>query len=176
MFSLSNGLSLLRAPLALFFLSPSLSVRLAAILIAMCTDALDGFLARRRRSTTQLGAILDPTMDKIFVYFALSVFLYENQFQVWQAIAMITRDLFLCVFGIYLKLTHKWQAYQFRSIRWGKATTALQFLVLICLTLQIQIPSFSFFIFFILGLLAFVELLQLVKKHPQKVKLRIKPE
>lgn len=165
MFSLSNGLSLLRAPLALFFLSQNLVIRLIAILLAMFSDALDGFLARRRRSTTQFGAVLDPAMDKIFVFIALGVLLYENQFAVWQAIAMITRDVFLCIFGIYLKLSGKWQAYQFRSIRWGKATTALQFLVLIFLTLKIKIPDFSYFIFFLFGFLAFIELLQLVKKQ-----------
>ena len=168
MFSLSNGLSLLRAPLALFFLSQSIAVRLIAILLAMFSDALDGFLARRRRSTTQFGAILDPAIDKIFVFIALGVLLYEHQFEAWQALAMITRDVFLCIFGIYLKLSGKWEAYQFRSIRWGKATTALQFLVLILLTMGISIPSFAYTIFFVFGLLAFVELLQLVKKQTSK--------
>ncbi|NGX26370.1 MAG: CDP-diacylglycerol--glycerol-3-phosphate 3-phosphatidyltransferase [Chlamydiae bacterium] len=170
MFSLSNGLSLLRAPLALLFLSQSLTLRLSAIILAMFTDALDGFLARRRRSTTQLGAVLDPAMDKLFVFIALSVLLYEHQFEVWQALAMITRDIFLCIFGIYLKLSGKWQAYQFRSIRWGKATTALQFLVLILLTVKVAIPAFAYFIFFIFGLLAFVELFQLVKKQATNAK------
>lgn len=169
MFSLSNGLSLLRAPLALLFLSPSMLVRVIAIVLAMLTDALDGFLARRYRSTTQLGAVLDPAMDKLFVFLALGVLLYEQQFAVWQALSMITRDVFLLIFAIYLKISGKWQAYQFRSIRWGKATTALQFIVLICLTLKITIPPSAFSIFIVFGLLAFMELLQLVKKQTSKV-------
>jgi len=165
MFSLSNGLSLLRAPLALLFFSHSIVFRLSAIILAMFTDALDGFLARKRRSTTQLGAILDPAMDKLFVFIALGVLLAEGQFAIWQAAAMITRDVFVCIFGIYLKLSGKWQAYQFRSIRWGKATTALQFLVLCLLTLHVAIPPLAYTIFFLFGLLAFVELFQLVKKQ-----------
>lgn len=165
MFSLSNGLSLLRAPLALFFLSQSMFLRLAAILLAMFTDALDGFLARKSRSTTQLGAVLDPAMDKLFVFIALGVLLYEGQFEAWQAVAMLTRDIFLCIFGIYLKLSGKWQAYQFRSIRWGKATTAFQFLILIGLTMKLTIPAFVYTVFIIFGLLAFVELFQMVKKQ-----------
>jgi len=169
MFSLSNGLSLLRAPLALLFLSQSMFLRLAAILLAMFTDALDGFLARRRRSTTQLGAVLDPAMDKLFVFIALSVLFYEGQFVLWQALAMITRDVFLCIFAGYLKFSGKWRAYQFRSIRWGKATTALQFIVLILLTMNVHIPSYVFTVFVLFGLLAFVELLQLVKKQPATV-------
>lgn len=170
MFSLSNGLSLLRAPLALFFFSQSVFLRLAAILLAMFTDGLDGFLARRRRSTTQLGAILDPAMDKLFVLIAIGVFLYEGRFEMWQAISMMTRDLFLCIFAVYLKFSGKWQAYQFRSIRWGKATTALQFIVLILLTLGIHVSSFVFGVFVIFGMLAFIELLQLVKKQTSNSK------
>ena len=167
MFSLSNGVSLLRAPLALLFLSHSIALRLVAIVLAMFTDALDGFLARRLRSTTQLGAVLDPAMDKLFVFIALSVLLIENQFEPWQAAAMITRDVFLCIFAIYLKISGKWRAYQFRSIRWGKATTFLQFLVLISLTLKIHVPSAAYFIFILFGLLAFVELFQLAKRQRQ---------
>lgn len=164
MFSLSNGLSLLRAPLALLFLSQSVPIRLAAIVMAMFTDGLDGYLARRRRSTTQLGAVLDPAMDKLFVFIALGVLFYEQQFELWQALAMITRDVFLCIFGIYLKFSGKWRAYQFRSIRWGKATTVAQFIVLICLTLKVTVPLYAYAIFIVFGLLAFVELLQLAKK------------
>lgn len=166
MFSLSNGLSLLRAPLALLFLSQSMFLRLAALVLAMFTDALDGFLARRRRSTTQLGAILDPAMDKLFVFFVLGVLLYEHQFAIWEVLAMISRDFFLCLFAVYLKLSGKWQAYQFRSIRWGKATTALQFAVLICVTLKVHVPAPVFAIFILFGILAFIELYQLVKKQP----------
>lgn len=168
MFSLSNGLSLLRAPLALLFLSQSMLVRLVAIILAMLTDALDGYLARRYRSTTQLGAVLDPAMDKLFVFIALGALLFEQQFTPWQALAMLTRDIFLCIFGIYLKISGKWRAYQFRSIRWGKATTALQFLVLILLTLKVRVHTSVFAIFIVFGLLAFVELFQLVKKQTSK--------
>lgn len=165
MFSLSNGLSLLRAPLALVFFSHSMELRLAAVLLAMFTDALDGFLARKRRSTTQLGAVLDPAMDKLFVLIALSVLYSEGQILLWQATAMITRDFFLLIFAIYLKYSGKWSAYQFGAIRWGKASTALQFIVLICLTVNIVVPVFIYGIFFLFGLLAFVELFQLVKKQ-----------
>lgn len=165
MFSLSNGLSLLRAPLALLFLFESMYLRLLAILLAMGTDALDGFLARRRRSTTQLGAILDPTMDKLFVCIVISVLLFENQLHPWQALLMLARDFALCLFGVYLTLSNKWQACQFRAIRWGKATTALQFIMLILFTLQIPVPSFVYWIFILFAVLALHELYYLTVKQ-----------
>ena len=40
----------------------------ASILLLMCiTDILDGYLARRLQQITQLGALLDPTADKLLV-------------------------------------------------------------------------------------------------------------
>lgn len=160
MFSLSNGLSLLRAPLALLFLYKSVPIRIAAILLAMFTDFIDGFLARKRRSATQFGAILDPAMDKLFVFIALSVLFQEGQLSLWEGIAMLSRDFALCFFGIYLTITGNWQQQQFKSIRWGKITTALQFLVLGILSLNVTLPSWAYIVFIVFGFLALVELFQ----------------
>src|SRR3989344_5038171 len=135
--NLSNSLSLLRAPLALFFLFENTTLRLIAILLAMITDSIDGYLARRTQSTTRLGAILDPAMDKFFVLFSLGVLLTEGRLAPWEVCAMLSRDVALCLFGIYLSLSGYWQSYEFRAIRWGKITTALQFLVLIGFTFGI---------------------------------------
>ncbi|MBY0530266.1 MAG: CDP-alcohol phosphatidyltransferase family protein [Rhabdochlamydiaceae bacterium] len=158
MLSLSNSLSFLRAPLAFLFLVESSTCRVTAILLAMLTDCIDGYLARRRRAVTQFGAILDPAMDKFFVFFALTVLLVENRLDTWQALAMISRDFFLCVFGLYLCFAGHWRSYTFKAIRWGKATTALQFLVLIGLTLGYRSPWYLYCTFILFGLLAFIEL------------------
>lgn len=164
MFSLSNGLSLLRAPLALLFFYKSIPIRIMAILLAMFTDYIDGFLARKQRSATQFGAILDPAMDKLFVFIALTVLYQEGSLLLWQGIAMLSRDFALCLFGIYLTFAGKWQQQQFKSIRWGKITTALQFLVLGILSMNLPIPSYLYFIFVLFGFLALVELFQIHTK------------
>jgi CDP-diacylglycerol--glycerol-3-phosphate 3-phosphatidyltransferase len=160
MLSLSNGLSFLRAPLALLFLAESTALRLIAILLAMFTDSIDGYLARRYRSASQFGAILDPAMDKFFVFFALGILMKEGSITTWQAGAMVSRDFFLCIFGVYLSLSGKWHAYECRAIRWGKATTALQFFVLIALTLQYIVSPYIYYVFILFGCLAFLELCQ----------------
>lgn len=158
MFSLSNGLTLLRAPLAFLFLLENPIVRITAILLAMLTDSVDGYLARKWKETSKLGAILDPLMDKFFVFFILGIFLIENKLAPWQACSMISRDFFLCIFATYLALSRNWQAFQFKSIRWGKITTALQFFVLIALTLSIAISPIIYGLFVVFGILAFIEL------------------
>lgn len=166
MLSLSNSLSFLRAPLAFLFLVENATLRITAILLAMLTDSIDGYLARRRKSVTRFGAILDPAMDKFFVFFALTVLFFEGRLELWQGCAMISRDFFLCLFGLYLSISGYWESYQFTAIRWGKVTTALQFLVLVGLTLGVTFPSYFYAVFVLFGLLAFIELWQ-IKKSAQ---------
>ncbi len=158
MLSLSNSLSLLRAPLAFLFLMESTALRVTAILLAMLTDCIDGYLARKRSAVTKLGAILDPATDKFFVIFALTILLVEGRLETWQAISMISRDFSLLAFGIYLRLAGHWDSYSFKAIRWGKATTALQFIVLIALTFGYRSPSALYCVFILFGVLAFIEL------------------
>lgn len=161
MLNLSNILTLLRAPLAFLFLIDSIPIRLSALLLAMFTDSIDGYVARKTQTTSQLGAILDPLMDKFFVFFALSVFFAEGKIELWQAASMITRDFFLCLFGLYLSLCHLWDNYKYKSIGWGKISTSMQFIILIGLTAGYSIPSFVFILFILTGSLAFLQLLKL---------------
>lgn len=155
-----NSLSLLRAPLALLFLSESILVRVIALVCAMLTDCIDGYLARRYAYTSRLGAVLDPMMDKFFVFFVLLVFVMEHRLQQWQAILMISRDLFLCIFAVYLAIRGDWKSYRCRAVRWGKVTTALQFGIIFLHTFNLPPPSFVYWIFTLVGLLVFVELIK----------------
>lgn len=102
MLNLSNILSLSRAGLALAFLQENMLIRLLAIVLAMTTDFLDGYLARLQKTTTKFGAILDPIMDKFFVFFAGVVLLLEGRLVGWELGALISRDISLCIFGLYL--------------------------------------------------------------------------
>jgi len=167
MFNLSNSLSLLRAPLALVFLVESPTLRLMAILLAMITDSIDGYLARRSKTTSRLGAVLDPAMDKFFVFFALGVLFMESRIEISQVLMMVSRDFSLCLFGLYLSLSGLWQTYEFRAIRWGKITTALQFLVLVGLTFGYPIPFYLYYSFIVFSLFGLYELFQFKKLSSQ---------
>jgi CDP-diacylglycerol--glycerol-3-phosphate 3-phosphatidyltransferase len=163
MFNLSNSLSLLRAPLAFLFLFENATVRLIAILLAMITDSIDGYLARKWHTATRFGAVLDPAMDKFFVVVCLGVLFSEHRLEAWQGLMFIARDFALCLFGLYLSLSGLWQSYEFRAIRWGKITTALQFIVLIALTMGFTIPWYLYASFVVFAALALVELFQFKK-------------
>jgi CDP-diacylglycerol---glycerol-3-phosphate 3-phosphatidyltransferase len=159
--TISNSLSFIRAPLAFLFLQESPMLRLTAILLAMLTDSIDGYVARRSQSTSRFGAILDPAMDKFFVYFALAIFYIEGRMSPLEMSAMLSRDFFVLLYGSCMVMFGRWRQIEFRAIRWGKVTTALQFIVLIGLTLQIHIPWMVYASFLVMGFLAFIELLQI---------------
>jgi cardiolipin synthase (CMP-forming) len=64
-------------------------------LAAGVSDAVDGFLAKRFRWTTELGAYLDPLADKILIvsiYIALAV---SAQVPLWLVIAVVSRDILI---------------------------------------------------------------------------------
>ena len=160
MLNASNSLSFIRAPLAFLFLQENSTLRIVAILLAMITDCIDGYLARRSQSVSRFGAILDPSMDKFFVYFAMTVLFLESRIATWEVAAMLSRDFFLCLYGFLMLITKRWKSIVFRAIRWGKVTTALQFIVLIGVVLGITFPWYIFASFIVMGWLAFLELFQ----------------
>lgn len=153
-----NILSLLRFPLALVFLQQGTLFRSVGILLAMVSDSLDGFIARRYKLSSKLGTTLDPLADKFFVMFALAIFISEERLSLLDACAFVCRDFAVVVFGCYLALTGKLANYKFRAIYCGKVTTFLQFIILLSLTFHFIVPDYVYTAFIVLGLLALVEL------------------
>jgi len=158
MLNLSNVLSLSRAGLALAFLVDNSLIRFLAIVLAMVSDFLDGFLARKYKMTSQFGAILDPIMDKFFVFFAGGVFFLEGQITPLKFVALLSRDISLCLFGLYLGLVKGWKGYECRSIWWGKITTVAQFFLLIAFTFHYSPPNAVYLFFVVMAAFAFLEL------------------
>lgn len=159
LFILTNSLSLLRGPLAILFMSGDTFVRLWALVLAMLSDIFDGYLARLSNTTSRFGATIDPLMDKFFVFFILGIFIMEKKLTSMEALAFVSRDLFLILFALYITLTRGWKTQKFKAIFWGKVSTALQFGALIALTVGWVLPWGIYALFTILGLFCFLELI-----------------
>jgi len=158
MLNIPNFLSLMRMPLALIFLQANPSYRALAILIAMSTDYFDGFIARKYNLVNRLGTLLDPIMDKFFVFFVLGVLIHEKRLTGIEASLFICRDFSVIIYGFYLALRGRLSNYQFRAIWCGKITTVLQFALLLGLTFGAAFPAYLYGIFVMLGILALGEL------------------
>ncbi len=160
MITVSNGLSIVRAPLAFLFCQGNPTLRIVAVILAMITDSIDGYFARRNQSVSKFGAVLDPAMDKFFVYFGLTSLFLEGKIASFELLAMLSRDFFLCLYAFLMLAMGRWHTIVFRAIRWGKITTALQFLGLIGLILGFTFPWVVYAAFIAMGWLAFLELFQ----------------
>ncbi|MFN0065038.1 MAG: CDP-alcohol phosphatidyltransferase family protein [Chlamydiales bacterium] len=164
MLNFSNLLSLSRAGLALLFLSENVYLRLLSILMAMLSDFFDGYLARKTGHTTYVGTLLDPIMDKFYVFFVGVILLLEHRLAGWEFGALISRDVSLICFAIYLLIIGKFRGYRCEALLWGKIITVAQFLALIGLTLGFVFPGYVYLIFIVLACFAFAELFVRQKK------------
>jgi len=61
-------------------------------LLASATDAIDGYIARKRKEVTNLGMLLDPLADKLLVTAALVTLVSTGQISSWIAIVIIGRE------------------------------------------------------------------------------------
>ncbi|MBI4149916.1 CDP-alcohol phosphatidyltransferase family protein [Candidatus Woesearchaeota archaeon] len=128
--NVANILTLLRLALApvfawLLYTSQWLPA-FVAFLIAIITDMMDGYLARRLHEETAIGKFLDPLADKIFFMSAMIVLMVKYALPGYYLLAL-TRDIVvgLGAFWVIAK-TKERKALEFPASLWGKATTTAQ--------------------------------------------------
>jgi len=101
--NLPNSLSLFRVlliPAILYFLTDpgrgAAAVAGGLFFLACLSDFFDGYLARRRSSTTTLGKYLDPLADKLIVAAVLIMLVgmaREPGITTWMVVVIVGRDL-----------------------------------------------------------------------------------
>jgi CDP-diacylglycerol--glycerol-3-phosphate 3-phosphatidyltransferase len=65
----------------------------AVFIVAMATDQVDGWLARRWDQTSPFGSLLDPIADKVLVLAALVMLIAEGVAPAWMVAAIVAREL-----------------------------------------------------------------------------------
>ena len=61
--------------------------------VAMATDQIDGWLARRRGTSSPLGKLLDPVADKVLVLAALVMVVGEGVVPAWMVALIVVREI-----------------------------------------------------------------------------------
>ncbi len=74
---------------------------LALFILASLTDWLDGYLARRWRQMTPLGALLDPIADKVLVLGLFISFVQLRLAPAWMVMVVIARELLITGVRLY---------------------------------------------------------------------------
>jgi CDP-diacylglycerol---glycerol-3-phosphate 3-phosphatidyltransferase len=97
---------------------------LAAIVFATAsmTDAVDGWLARRRQSITNFGKLMDPLADKLLVIGALLTLVSLVRLAAWVAMVIITREFAFTM----LRMTASQAGVVTPARALGKVKTAMQ--------------------------------------------------
>lgn len=136
-FNLPNVLTLFRFLLIPVFLyvyfSGHAKWALLVVLLAGLTDVLDGYIARRRGQTTEIGSMLDPLADKSMMLTVFLSLLYTGTIPWPAALAMVFRDAGMIVFSA---------VFHFRGKKtvpanfMGKLTTVLFYLAILLLVFE----------------------------------------
>jgi phosphatidylglycerophosphate synthase len=152
LFTLPNTISLSRVVLALAFVLVSEPWdRMALIAVAGLTDVMDGWLARRRKTESTAGALLDPLADRIFVLVAISTYLIEGKLTTGQYFIFLTRDIATAVGFVVAKIIPVLRPAVFRARMLGKIVTVLQ---LITLATVIVLPEVSRILILTIGVVS----------------------
>jgi CDP-diacylglycerol--glycerol-3-phosphate 3-phosphatidyltransferase len=61
--------------------------------VAMATDQVDGWLARRRNQTSAFGALLDPIADKVLVLVAFVMLVELGVAPAWMVALIVAREI-----------------------------------------------------------------------------------
>jgi cardiolipin synthase len=96
-------------------------------LAAGVSDAVDGYLAKRFKWTSELGAYLDPLADKILImsiYIALAV---SAQIPLWLVIAVVSRDILILLAVLLSWLLNR--PFAIRPLTISKINTAAQLIL-----------------------------------------------
>jgi CDP-diacylglycerol--glycerol-3-phosphate 3-phosphatidyltransferase len=132
----ANVLTLIRISLVPVLVAVLLSALpeadlLAAIvfIVASATDALDGWIARRREEITTFGKLMDPLADKLLITAALVSLVALYRLDAWVAMVIIAREF--AVTGLRMLAVE--QGHVIPANVWGKLKTTTQVAMVLAL-------------------------------------------
>jgi CDP-diacylglycerol--glycerol-3-phosphate 3-phosphatidyltransferase len=135
-FSLPNVLTVFRILLVPVLVAALLSeagsgdlLAAAVFAIASVTDALDGWIARRNRSESTFGKLMDPLADKLLVVAALVSLVALNRLSAVVAMVIIAREF--AVTG--LRQLAMEEGHVIPASLWGKLKTVTQIAMVLVL-------------------------------------------
>ncbi|WP_455138858.1 CDP-alcohol phosphatidyltransferase family protein [Thermophilibacter sp.] len=96
-------LGLTVAFLVLFAGGVQRTAALVCYVVAASTDFLDGQVARRTRTVSWLGKIMDPIMDRVLLFTGVLGLLIVGELPLWMPVFVIGRDVYLAVGGLILQ-------------------------------------------------------------------------
>jgi CDP-diacylglycerol--glycerol-3-phosphate 3-phosphatidyltransferase len=112
-------------------------VAAALFVVFSLTDTLDGQVARRTGTVSDLGKFLDPLADKLFVLSVLIVLVQERLVPAWVVVVIFSRELIITI----LRAVGASQGRVIAAAPLGKTKTVMQIGAVTLLILQRPYPA-----------------------------------
>ncbi|MCX5750133.1 MAG: CDP-diacylglycerol--glycerol-3-phosphate 3-phosphatidyltransferase [Candidatus Saganbacteria bacterium] len=128
-------------------------------LIAALTDWLDGFVARKFKQTTALGAFLDPLADKLLVLCVLVVLVELGKVSSIPVVLILIREL--SVMGLRIMAANK--GFSVPAEKMAKVKTVVQIAATAMLILGIPMAEIVLWLAVLLSLMSGAEYLWILK-------------
>src|SRR6202022_3263572 len=109
----------------------------ALFIVFSLTDILDGQIARRRGTVSDLGKFLDPLADKLLVLSVLIVLVQEGLVAAWVVVVIFSRELIITI----LRSVAATQGRVIAAAPLGKTKTVMQMTAVALLILQRPYPG-----------------------------------
>ena len=110
---------------------------LAIFTLAVVSDAVDGYIARRSKDQSPAGLILDPLGDKLLLMSAFACLYFiplPVHFPLYVLMIVISRDIIILLGAVVIFMVK--QRVNIAASRWGKLTTILQMASVFAVLLQ----------------------------------------
>ena len=141
-----NILSLIRIvilPAIVFGLTKDSSfhriLTLSLMIVAIISDGLDGYVARKLKQESALGKILDPVADKFWIGSVAVAVTILRDFPWWAMGFIIFRDTGILIGGILM--VERWTVITSSNI-WGKATSFFQAVSVIAYAFELPFRTY----------------------------------
>ncbi len=112
-------------------------IAFSLFLVAILTDVIDGYIARKRGQRTELGRFLDPLADKFLInsiFLCLTIGRFPFRIPSWVTITVISRDLIIGLGFVVIYIISGRKTVS--PNRLGKLTTFFQMFTIVLVLLK----------------------------------------
>ncbi len=123
----------------LYYSRENESLRVVAFvifIIAVFSDAIDGYIARKTQQRSQAGLVLDPLADKLLLVSAFICFYIFNEFPFWVILVVVARDIIITLGAVVIYMVK--HNLNITSTIFGKTATIVQMSTIIATLLRFK--------------------------------------
>lgn len=116
------------------------TVALGIFILAVVSDAIDGYIARKSKQQSPAGLILDPLGDKLLLmsaFVSLYLISFPIKFPLFVILIVLSRDLIILIGAMVIFMVK--QKINIIPTKWGKLTTIFQMSAVLAVLLQLRV-------------------------------------